>query len=129
MKILALQHSIDVRHRKLSVGLEYVQPPINGLDIFNISESDTSGKMVASAIALVGVLFSSIVTALGISLKHSIDLQAEERLKQEAAIKAVEILDRSGEELPMMQKSGGRSRCWGSSQSLATGDRKFERPA
>ena len=40
MKILALQHSIDVRHRKLSVGLEYVQPPINGLDIFNISESD-----------------------------------------------------------------------------------------
>ena len=40
MKILALQHSIDVRHRKLSVGLEYTQPPENGLDIFNISESD-----------------------------------------------------------------------------------------
>ncbi len=40
MKILALQHSIEVRHRKLGVGLEYVQPPNNGLDIFNISESD-----------------------------------------------------------------------------------------
>jgi len=40
MKILALQHSIEVRHRKLSVGLEYVQPPNNGLDIFNILESD-----------------------------------------------------------------------------------------
>jgi len=40
MKILALQHSIDVRHRKLSVGLEYSQPPENSLDIFNISESD-----------------------------------------------------------------------------------------
>ena len=40
MKILALQHSIEVRHRKLSVGLEYTQPPENGLDIFNISESD-----------------------------------------------------------------------------------------
>ena len=40
MKILALQHSIDVRHRKLGVGLEYAQPPTNGLDIFNISESD-----------------------------------------------------------------------------------------
>ena len=39
-KILALQHSIEVRHRKLSVGLEYVQPPNSGLDIFNISESD-----------------------------------------------------------------------------------------
>jgi len=40
MKILALQHSIDVRHRKLSVGLEYLQPPTSGLDIFNIKESD-----------------------------------------------------------------------------------------
>jgi predicted ribosome quality control (RQC) complex YloA/Tae2 family protein len=40
MKILALQHSIEVRHRKLSVGLEYVQPPESGLDIFNITKSD-----------------------------------------------------------------------------------------
>ncbi len=40
MKILALQHSIDVRHRKLGVGLEYTTPPENALDIFNISESD-----------------------------------------------------------------------------------------
>ncbi|KAF6248190.1 hypothetical protein C6990_01780 [Nitrosopumilus sp. b3] len=43
MKILALQHSIEVRHRKLSVGLEYVQPPTSGLDIFNLSESDFDG--------------------------------------------------------------------------------------
>ncbi|QUC64528.1 NFACT family protein [Nitrosopumilus sp. K4] len=40
MKILALQHSIDVRHRKLGVGLEYVPPPNDGLDILNVSESD-----------------------------------------------------------------------------------------
>ena len=40
MKILALQHSIEVRHRKLSVGLEYTQPPESGLDIFNMTESD-----------------------------------------------------------------------------------------
>lgn len=40
MKILALQHSIEVRHRKLSVGLDYVQPPTSGTDIFNIAESD-----------------------------------------------------------------------------------------
>jgi predicted ribosome quality control (RQC) complex YloA/Tae2 family protein len=40
MKILALQHSIDVRHRKLAVGLEYVPPPTSGSDIFNITESD-----------------------------------------------------------------------------------------
>ena len=40
MKILALQHSIDVRHRKLGVGLEYIPPPQNGLDIFNIDEKN-----------------------------------------------------------------------------------------
>jgi len=40
MKILALQHSIDVRHRKLAVGLEYTQPPQSGLDIFDIKQSD-----------------------------------------------------------------------------------------
>ena len=40
MKILALQHSIDVRHRKLSVGLDYAQPPSGDLDIFNIKETD-----------------------------------------------------------------------------------------
>lgn len=43
MKILALQHSIDVRHRKLGVGLEYAPPPQNSLDIFNITESDFDG--------------------------------------------------------------------------------------
>jgi predicted ribosome quality control (RQC) complex YloA/Tae2 family protein len=40
MKILALQHSIDVRHRKLGVGMTYVTPPSSELDIFNISELD-----------------------------------------------------------------------------------------
>lgn len=40
MKILALQHSIDVRHRRLGVGLEYTLPPQNSLDIFNITETD-----------------------------------------------------------------------------------------
>ena len=40
MKILALQHSIEVRHRKLGVGLQYIPPPQSGLDIFNMSESD-----------------------------------------------------------------------------------------
>ena len=40
MKILALQHSIEVRHRKLSVGLDYAQPPESGIDIFNMTESD-----------------------------------------------------------------------------------------
>ncbi|MCE2505134.1 MAG: NFACT family protein [Nitrosopumilaceae archaeon] len=51
MKILALQHSIDVRHRKLSVGLEYIQPPQSGLDIFNLSESDFDEIKITDLIA------------------------------------------------------------------------------
>ncbi|MBT8251474.1 MAG: NFACT family protein [Nitrosopumilus sp.] len=51
MKILALQHSIDVRHRKLSVGLEYVQPPSSGLDIFNIKESDFDELKITDLVA------------------------------------------------------------------------------
>ena len=43
MKILALQHSIEVRHRKLGVGLQYTPPPVNGLDIFGTTESDFAG--------------------------------------------------------------------------------------
>ncbi|MCV0413250.1 ribosome rescue protein RqcH [Nitrosarchaeum sp.] len=40
MKILALQHSIDVRHRKLGVGLVYTPPPLNGLDVIKVTEND-----------------------------------------------------------------------------------------
>ncbi len=40
MKILALLHSIDVRHRKLRVGLPYIQPPQKGHNIFEISKED-----------------------------------------------------------------------------------------
>ena len=51
MKILALQHSIDVRHRKLGVGLEYAQPPSSGLDIFNLKESDFDGLKTTDLVA------------------------------------------------------------------------------
>jgi predicted ribosome quality control (RQC) complex YloA/Tae2 family protein len=40
MKILALQHSIDVRHRKLGVGLVYAPPPLNGIDVIKVTEID-----------------------------------------------------------------------------------------
>lgn len=38
MKILALLHSIDVRHRKLQVGLTYSPPPENSVNIFNMEQ-------------------------------------------------------------------------------------------
>jgi len=40
MKILALLHSIDVRHRKLQVGLTYTPPPENAVNIFNMTQKD-----------------------------------------------------------------------------------------
>src|SRR5574337_423068 len=40
MKILSLLHSIDVRHRKLAVGLNYVPPPSSGLNIFDVTKEN-----------------------------------------------------------------------------------------
>ena len=40
MKILALLHSIEVRHRTLRVGLRYEPPPQSGLDIFHLTSED-----------------------------------------------------------------------------------------
>ena len=37
MKILALLHSLEVRHRKLSVGLEYAPPPPNSADVLAVT--------------------------------------------------------------------------------------------
>jgi len=46
-KILALLHSIDVRHRKLRVGLNYEPPPQNAINIFELKENDL--KEISSA--------------------------------------------------------------------------------
>ena len=43
MKILALQHSIDVRHRKLHIGLQYEPPPSSGLNVFEMVKKDLDG--------------------------------------------------------------------------------------
>jgi len=48
MKILALLHSIDVRHRKLNVGLNYEPPPQSGLDIFQVTLKDLFGILSVS---------------------------------------------------------------------------------
>ena len=39
-KILALLHSIDVRHRQLRIGLEYAPPPQDGIDVINLKKDD-----------------------------------------------------------------------------------------
>lgn len=48
MKILALLHSVEVRHRKLSVGLEYAPPPANGLDVLAASLDEFAGTASAA---------------------------------------------------------------------------------
>ena len=48
MKILALLHSIDVRHRKLKVGLTYTPPPENSVNIFNLTQEDIDGILSSS---------------------------------------------------------------------------------
>lgn len=50
MKILALLHSIDVRHRQLRVGLKYSPPPQKGKDIFEIQLDDIK-KICTSSIS------------------------------------------------------------------------------
>ena len=60
-KILALMHSIDVRHRQLRVGLEYRPPPQDGLDILELkkeefrkilSTSTSIGKIIGRGLGL-----------------------------------------------------------------------------
>jgi len=52
MKILSLLHSIDVRHRKLGVGLTYVPPPSTGLNLFEITRNDIEQiRTVQTAVA------------------------------------------------------------------------------
>ena len=48
MKILALLHSIDVRHRKLRVGLTYAPPPQNSVSIFNVTQDDLEGILLST---------------------------------------------------------------------------------
>ena len=49
MKILSLLHSIDVRHRKLAIGLNYVPPPSSGLNIFEVTRDNIAEIKTSSA--------------------------------------------------------------------------------
>ena len=47
-KILALMHSIDVRHRQLRVGLEYKPPPQDGIDIIDLEKKEFKEALLTS---------------------------------------------------------------------------------
>jgi predicted ribosome quality control (RQC) complex YloA/Tae2 family protein len=90
MKILALQHSIDVRHRKLGVGLEYVQPPSNSIDIFNLKESDfddlkttdlVAAKWFGRTLGLPKKYVEAVFEIAGIDGKRIGNLLSDEEIK------------------------------------------------
>jgi len=102
------------------------------LDFFSFSGTDSSAKIVASAITLVGALIASLMTFVGLILKHSIDQrslalreqtesrerieternsnlkeEAENRLRVEAAIQSIQLLSSpSGQDVPATQRAG-----------------------
>ena len=47
-KILALMHSIDVRHRQLRVGIEYKPPPQDGIDIVDLKKKEFKEVLLTS---------------------------------------------------------------------------------
>jgi len=102
------------------------------LGLFSFSGTQQSANIVAASISLVGGLIGSLVTIIGIILKHSLDLrsfalkmetetrekiesdrnnrladEAEKRLNSEATIQALGLLStNSGQETSDIQKAG-----------------------
>ena len=76
-KILALLHSIDVRHRQLRVGLEYTPPPEDGVDVLNLTKESfrelfsTSGigKTIGRGLGLPKKYVEEIIRLSGIDPK------------------------------------------------------------
>ena len=87
-KILALMHSIDVRHRQLRIGLEYQPPPQDGIDILDLekekfkgilSTSTSIGKIIGRGLGLPKKYVEEIIRLSAISrVKPSNELSDDE---------------------------------------------------
>ena len=87
-KILALMHSIDVRHRQLRVGLEYKAPPQDGIDIIELkkeefkqvlSTSTSIGKIIGRSLGLPKKYVEEIIRLSSIDrVKPSNEISEEE---------------------------------------------------
>ena len=64
-KILALLHSIDVKHRQLRVGVDYNPPPTDGIDVINFKKDDF--KEILSSTTTIG---KTIGRGLGLPKKY-----------------------------------------------------------
>jgi hypothetical protein len=83
-------------------------------DLFSFSEKTDSATVVAASIALIGTLFTAVLTLIGVLLKHSLDMrnialqrEAENRLKLDTAIRAVQLFGTNeGKPTPLIQRAG-----------------------
>ncbi len=81
---------------------------------FSLADRDSTAKIIAATLALLGVLFTGVIAAVGYVLKYAIDErnavlqeEAENRLKLEAAIKGLALLgSETDAEGRALQKSG-----------------------
>jgi len=95
------------------------------LGFFTFTGTDPSSKIVAASLALVGAFLGAAVSIVGLVVKYSIDRQtesrqeieaqraaalqreAEQRLKLEAAVRALQLFSTSaGEPTPAIQREG-----------------------
>lgn len=84
------------------------------IGLFDFSTDEAGGKVIAAALSLVGVFFTSVVGLVGSLLKasydrHSLAIQQEanKRLRMETAINAIGLMATSeGNEAPPTQKAG-----------------------
>lgn len=85
------------------------------LGLFDFSPTEGEAKVIAAALALVGVLFTASITLIGYLLKVSFDnrslelkIAGEDRLRLETAIRSVELLksDTEGAEVSTTLNAG-----------------------
>jgi hypothetical protein len=95
------------------------------LGFFTVTSTDSGSKVIAAALALVGAFAGAVVSIIGVILKFSIDqqtesrqaieagrtaalqLEAEQRLKLEAAVQALQLFGTSSGNLsPAIQRDG-----------------------
>ena len=87
-KILALMHSIDVRHRQLRVGLEYLPPPQDGIDVIDLKKEEfvkilstttSIGKIIGRGLGLPKKYVEEIIRLSSVSrTKPCNDLSVDE---------------------------------------------------
>jgi hypothetical protein len=75
--------------------------------LLDIPETGGGDQALAAVVGLLGGLFASSLTFIGVVLKHSLDEQAEGRLQLEASIKAVDLLATAeGKPAPISEQAG-----------------------